>query len=126
MVNHYTVRGMCSLGSIVAGCVYGEPLHCAGGYVLSGLIIVPIAVFLPALATVFLALRYFPLFACVEAPLPFLGHCLGLAYSALWYVGEECSALCWWVHLILGRVLCTVAPASCTLILLILSLPVAP
>ena len=36
MVNHYTVRGMCSLGSIVAGCVYGEPLHCVG-YVLSGL-----------------------------------------------------------------------------------------
>ena len=112
MVSHYTVWGMCSLG----WCYH----------------IVPIAVFLPALATVFLALRYFPLFACVEAPLPFLGQCLGLAYSALWYVGEGCSALCWWVHLMrwwrgesalcsscsLGRVFCPDSlSASCTLIL---------
>lgn len=42
-------------------------------------------VVVPVLCVLILCIEYLALFVCVEAPALFLGHCLGLAYSALWY-----------------------------------------
>ncbi|XP_064406724.1 stimulated by retinoic acid gene 6 protein-like isoform X2 [Halichondria panicea] len=38
----------------------------------------------PLLVVLILSLQYFPLFACVNAPIPLLGHIIGLIYSILW------------------------------------------
>ena len=37
------------------------------------------------------ALAYFPVFACVDAPIPVLSHCIGFLYTCLMYV-YTCSS----------------------------------
>ncbi|XP_064405984.1 stimulated by retinoic acid gene 6 protein-like [Halichondria panicea] len=41
----------------------------------------------PLILVAMLSLIYFPLFACVRAPRPWLGRILGLLYSILWFMG---------------------------------------
>ena len=41
------------------------------------------SVLAPVVVILYLAAKYFPLFACMHAPIPLMGHTLGLVYSCL-------------------------------------------
>ncbi len=41
-----------------------------------------------------IAFLYFPVLACVDAPIPFIGHAVGLPYTCLLYVHRELYAQC--------------------------------
>lgn len=41
----------------------------------------PVSVLSPVVVLLYMAAKYFPLFACMDAPIPLVGHILGLIYS---------------------------------------------